>query len=540
MGFDTAKSAKLDGANESHKTGQSGSRYEQPQAMQSPFPPPTVGVKESGPYVKLFGGMYGPDYGMDSPKKIESSATEYSDKAPDSDPDCPVAPYYSVEHGVIGKDSKTVTINYKFGKGVKSIKSSWINKEMTGAVINFSERVIGHQIDWDQKNQPKFIENSSARGTSEITQTSQEGIYAFSEVLALPSNKNLPSLISSFTTCVDSEAHLVVTRLEEGDQRDVENHSDSDKEDPNIRQTHVRKPVPFLKGDKDEFDIDPNDITQRETGDCYIMAILMSLANTENGREIIRSMIKEQPTYQGKEQKNAFGVSFPAYEHTEVSVTNNYPYYYPPPKPTGMVYQATPDPYKEGFQNAQPGDEDREVWPMLIEKALAILAGHDFNQISEGDPREIFYLFTKNSHMKNIIKDHEDPDTKQIKNGLDEIKMTEIDNNEKNITYRVDDCVIGETDEETKFKPADKLQDEVGYYLIDRVPICANHDYSLLRVHYDKATKKKTYDFRNPHGKYHLDNITEAQIKRYFPTLNSGSITLPVKDTKFSPESATK
>lgn len=551
MEFDTAKSAVANSANGMHETGQSNGRYEQPEWTASPFPSPTAWVKEPESYVRLFGGMYDQDSGMSNPKQIGSSADEDSNQAPDVDPDCPAAPRFSVDHGAIDQNSKTVSINYKFSKGVNEIRASWINQNLTGAAIYGQDRVIGHKIDWKQENQPKF--SQSAFTSPAITQTSEDGIYTFSEVLPLPTLKNLPSLVSSFITCADPEAHLIVTQLDEDDHRDVEAQLDIDKEDEILQQRNVGRPMPFIKGDNDNFDIDPNDIAQRETGDCYIMAILMSFANTANGREIIKSMIKEQPIYKDKKQRNTFGVRFPAYEGTEVSVNNSYPYYSAPPRSNTTVYQATTIRHKEGFQNAQPGDKNSEVWPMLIEKALAILAGHNFQQINNGNVREAYYLLTRNSKMKNIINEQSNSDAGETKYGLEKIGTSEIENNEKAITYRVDDCVIGETAKASSFKAAklskysdedvhqeayhgqEGYYDQEGYYIDkinDKIPICSSHVYSLLRIHYDKEKKSKTYDFKNPHGKHHLDNITEEQLRRYFPTVNWGSITPPVNDTK--------
>jgi len=126
---------------------------------------------------------------------------------------------------------------------------------------------------------------------------------------------------------------------------------------PDTESEHVKgaeyteiKGAPFIQGAKDTTDIQANDVSQGQLGDCYFIASLAALAHTNP--ELIRNRIKDNGD-------GTYTVSFN--EGGDVIVDGKFP-------------------TKGGdVQFAGKGDEDEkkgsELWVMLVEKAWAKIKG---------------------------------------------------------------------------------------------------------------------------------------------------------------------
>jgi hypothetical protein len=126
---------------------------------------------------------------------------------------------------------------------------------------------------------------------------------------------------------------------------------------PNSESEHVKgatyeavKGKAFVKGAADTKDIDPNDVSQGQLGDCYFVAALAALAH--QSPETLRQRVKENGD-------GTYTVTF--HEGGDVVVDGRFP------TKNGNV------------QFASKGDESpaegAELWVMLIEKAWAKLKG---------------------------------------------------------------------------------------------------------------------------------------------------------------------
>ncbi len=106
----------------------------------------------------------------------------------------------------------------------------------------------------------------------------------------------------------------------------------------------------FIKGAGDANDIDPNDVSQGQLGDCYFVAALAAIA--KNSPDTLRRMITDN-------KNGTYNVRF--HEGGDVVVDNQFA------KKDGAVQFAA-----EGDTDAKQGTE---LWVMLIEKAWAKLKG---------------------------------------------------------------------------------------------------------------------------------------------------------------------
>lgn len=140
----------------------------------------------------------------------------------------------------------------------------------------------------------------------------------------------------------------------------------------------------YATGSGDGWKIEPNDITQDQLGDCYLLSAMASLA--QEHPEQIEKMIKDNGD-------GTYTVTF----HREV----------PDDSPLGKLFNRTRD---EEFQitvdltvpsngaHAKPGDTDdatkaKEVWPLVLEKAYAEYK-QSYGAMDGGSPADALYTLT--------------------------------------------------------------------------------------------------------------------------------------------------
>jgi hypothetical protein len=129
----------------------------------------------------------------------------------------------------------------------------------------------------------------------------------------------------------------------------------------------VDNEVLFLKETADVDAVDTKDVTQDKLADCALMATLVALARTPEGRALVKNAITQNKNDRGEisytvtlHQRD----SLHAEKFTDVKVTVRGPYAHGHAKPAG-----------EGSR--------QEVWPLVIEKAYAVFKG-GYNQIGRG------------------------------------------------------------------------------------------------------------------------------------------------------------
>ena len=140
---------------------------------------------------------------------------------------------------------------------------------------------------------------------------------------------------------------------------------------------------PFLKGN-DETDVHPNDVTQGQLGDCYLLASLAAVA--VKNPDLIKDMIQENPdgtyTVTFNKKNSPFAIRKPAQEEVQITVKPEFP--------------ATQDGDNLDWAFADPGDmegENNEFWVMLIEKAYAKWQG-GYHNIEGGSPSNAMFQIT--------------------------------------------------------------------------------------------------------------------------------------------------
>ncbi len=118
----------------------------------------------------------------------------------------------------------------------------------------------------------------------------------------------------------------------------------------------------FIAGPADGSAVHPNDLTQGRIGDCYLIAALAALARSDP--DLIRRMIRDNGdgtyTVTFYQQRGPFAFWQPEYTPVEVTVTPDFPL----------------DGREPIF--VRPGDTSggqRELWPMIVEKAYAQYRG---------------------------------------------------------------------------------------------------------------------------------------------------------------------
>ncbi|MEJ7730692.1 MAG: C2 family cysteine protease [Polyangiaceae bacterium] len=127
---------------------------------------------------------------------------------------------------------------------------------------------------------------------------------------------------------------------------------------------------PTITGEGDANEVHPNDVTQGMIGDCFVMTAMAAIA--QGNPDIIKNAIKDNGdgTYTVTfHEKAAWYDPFDSgYHDVQITVTGEFP-----ATDGNPVF-------------AQPGDmngDQRELWPMILEKAYAQYAG-GYDEIAEG------------------------------------------------------------------------------------------------------------------------------------------------------------
>jgi hypothetical protein len=149
--------------------------------------------------------------------------------------------------------------------------------------------------------------------------------------------------------------------------------------DPSVEGTNaeglpqeVQEGPPFIQGAGDKHEVDPNDVEQGHLGDCWLLAGLMAIARSNPS--LIKNMIK--PAGPGLW---AVTFHFPsmtgAFEQETVVVDGRVP-----------VEKEGRKPFFVGVGDQKDGQ--KELWPILIEKAYAKTQGKYFNIKGSNSPKD--------------------------------------------------------------------------------------------------------------------------------------------------------
>lgn len=127
-----------------------------------------------------------------------------------------------------------------------------------------------------------------------------------------------------------------------------------------ITPDRTRAPL-FVKGAGDVNEVSLNDINQAGLGDCYLMATLGAVAMQDP--QAIKNMIRENEdgTFTVTFKERIYGTNPPEYSDKPITVSPDFP---------GFL---------DGWGHAQAADANgkgqKEIWPLVIEKAYAELRG---------------------------------------------------------------------------------------------------------------------------------------------------------------------
>jgi hypothetical protein len=140
----------------------------------------------------------------------------------------------------------------------------------------------------------------------------------------------------------------------------------------------VDNPVLFKSQGTDADPIDSKDVQQGGLGDCHYLAPLAAMAATPQGRAFLRGAVVEN--------KNVAGdvVSWAVTLHERDKLSGAF----------RDVQVTVREPFAVGHARVRPGGGPTEVWPLVVEKACAQVAG-GYNRIGHGgNPAEAMALLT--------------------------------------------------------------------------------------------------------------------------------------------------
>ena len=261
---------------------------------------------------------------------------------------------------------------------------------------------------------------------------------------------------------------------------------------PKLRPDHkntneyadYEKGTAFLRGEDDDHAVSPNDVAQGSLGDCYLMAAMVAVARAKP--EAIEELIADNGD-------GTFDVN--------LHVRDNW---YGSPKPkTHTLDTRVPEKYEGTPLYAKLGDqssESQEMWPALLEKALA-----------------------------------------QEKGGYEDIRGSKIANGGFNYAGALELLTgKGETAHDTKDLDEDEALLHIQKALSEKKPIVAgvhnmkddpekadearkhnvygNHAYAPESVDLEHRTVSLT----NPWGKKHVEAIPIADFMKYYSRIRIG------------------
>jgi hypothetical protein len=133
----------------------------------------------------------------------------------------------------------------------------------------------------------------------------------------------------------------------------------------------VPNPVLFARQNDDADGVDPKDVKQRSFHDCHLMAALVAMASSPEGRAAIKGMIRESANEKGEvtytvtlhvPERQWLGLAKTTYTEVPVKVEG---------------------PFPKGHANAREDGTSHEVWPLVMEQAFAKLYG-GYEEINRG------------------------------------------------------------------------------------------------------------------------------------------------------------
>jgi hypothetical protein len=236
----------------------------------------------------------------------------------------------------------------------------------------------------------------------------------------------------------------------------------------------------FIKGSTDTNEVDPNDVTQGQLGDCGLHAAMLAIARVNP--QAIKDLITEKGD-------GTYDVTLYFKDH----FWNNKTPHVINVKPTFPTDKAGNPLF------SQPGDkgpDGPELWAMLIEKAFAMHAG-GYDEAEGIWDRDALDLLSK-----------ADADELPASvNFLSEEMMGKLINAKLTSGHAVTaNTSQSRWDRWTRSDADDKEIQTLG--------IVMNHAYSIVAV--DESAK--TLDLRNPWGFQHLTGLTFTAFRKYFNT----------------------
>jgi hypothetical protein len=154
----------------------------------------------------------------------------------------------------------------------------------------------------------------------------------------------------------------------------------------------IKDSVLFAQQSGDVDAIDPKDVRQWQMGDCSLMATLASLASTAEGRALIDGAIKERTDGAGRVTYDVtlFKLTvFPSGQLTPVTLTVDGNF---------VGQHALP---------ARAGDQ-REIWPLVLERAYALLNGGENHIARGGSPADAMMALTGRLAVTKSLTSPED------------------------------------------------------------------------------------------------------------------------------------
>ncbi|MCP4810177.1 MAG: hypothetical protein GY913_24380 [Proteobacteria bacterium] len=260
---------------------------------------------------------------------------------------------------------------------------------------------------------------------------------------------------------------------------------------PKIKEDHasstsykdVEGGTPFVKGASDDVDISPHDVKQGSLGDCYFMAGMAATARAN--AEDIRHLIKDNGdgTFDVTLwlRKNGYG----DFEAVTRTVDGRFP-----------MSGSSPKYAKVGSS----ADGQKELWPMLLEKRLAMEPG-DYTLISGGNVGKNVPGFDGASPM---LRGKAERYTRTTSLNEDQVlqRMQAALDSDQPIT--VDSHAMA--DDQGLASEAKKWN------------VYGNHAYAVESVDIEKGL----INLQNPWGSSHVKELPVKDFKRFYKALRIG------------------